>query len=103
MEASSKSTLTLVSTVAGAVLAIAGVVGSATAYLHRQIDRVDAKINRVDAKINRVDAKVDALARDAGRLEGLILGLHGVKVFTPSPNPAVAKTMEHKEGQQPSR
>ena len=96
MEASSKSTLTLVSTVAGAVLAIAGVVGSATAYLHRQIDRVDAKINRVDAK-------VDALARDAGRLEGLILGLHGVKVFTPSPNPAVAKTMEHKEGQQPSR
>ena len=96
MEASSKSTLTLVSTVAGAVLAIAGVVGSATAYLHRQIDLVDAKINRVDAK-------VDALARDAGRLEGLILGLHGVKVFTPSPNPAVAKTMEHKEGQQPSR
>lgn len=89
MEASSKSTLTLVSTAVGAVLAIAGVVGSATAYLHRQI--------------NRVDAKVDALARDAGRLEGLILGLHGVKVFTPSQKPAVAKTMEHKEGQQPSR
>ena len=96
MEASLKSTLALVSTAVGAVLAIAGVVGSATAYLHRQIDRVAAKINRVDAK-------VDALARDAGRLEGLILGLHGVKVFTPSPKPAVAKTMEHKEGQQPSR
>ena len=100
MEPGTKSTV-------ATVLAIAGAVGSATAYLHVHVNtqvaglrtELTGRTRDLDTKMQGLDSKVNTLIRDVGRLEGLVQGLHGIKVISDEPSLSgpehVAKPEKH--------
>ena len=62
------------------ILAVAGTVGSATAYLHSQINfHINQLDDRMDTQHDLLNVKMDTMNRSIGRIEGLMMAYHDVK------------------------